>query len=319
MLTTDDSVGDNTADNIDNYVNDSNTVKEMLPLMTSQVKNEYLMPEMSDDYEVAVPVVVTNSTPKLMTQSKRVTRTTNKIRAKSTQSANNDRNATDQLKCPKIGCYQSLSSQNQLDKHIVSAHPNARPYRCSYCPKAYKRSYHLKQHHNKTHADDQPMRGRISVDDERQNFSRCRLADRSGYLCDWPDCQQLIVTYDGFKSHMRIHRGDYRYACDECDKQYVNNYSLIRHQRESHNRSVDYECQYPDCHYKTSLRFRLNSHYMIHNNQKAFKCRINGCKSSFNIEYDLTRHKVRKHGLNRVQRIVSTDTNSRFMSQLPID
>ncbi|CAG2105735.1 unnamed protein product [Medioppia subpectinata] len=315
MLTADNSVGHNS----DHFNNDSVDRKEIvLPLMTSQLNDECLIPETRGDYEVAVPVVVTNSTPILITRPKPANRAKNKPKAKSTQSGINDGNATDQFKCPKIGCYLSFSSQFQLNKHLMSAHPNARPYRCPYCPKAYKLWHHLKQHHNRTHANDHQRGDRLSTDDERQHFSRCRLDDGSGFRCDWPDCQQVISRFENFRGHMRTHRCDYRFPCDECDKRYVDYQRLVRHQRSAHNRSVDFECHFADCHYKTVHKYRLNMHLMKHSQQKAFKCRINGCKSSFNLKRNLNLHKDRKHGLNRVKHYPS-EQNSIFMSQLLIN
>ncbi|CAG2182577.1 unnamed protein product, partial [Oppiella nova] len=194
-----------------------------------------------------------------------------------------------------MGCDMSFISNYKLDEHVKRVHPNARPFMCPNCHNTYKRAINLKIHENKCKS--RPNRHRATPEEEL-DLKRCVLDDQKTYRCDWPHCQQVLANRYRFMGHIRAHRGDYRFPCNECDKKYTLKDLLMRHKKLCHNTSPDnlLECRHPDCQFTTRLQSKLEMHYNEkHMSERLFKCRINGCKLSFKLKEDLIKHKAKKH------------------------
>ncbi|CAG2168478.1 unnamed protein product [Oppiella nova] len=56
-----------------------------------------------------------------------------------------------------------------------------------------------------------------------------------------------------------------------------------------------FHCFWPKCQYKTSYKFDLYKHQLIHTNSKRFKCDFNNCNKVYKTHSDLNQHKQRVH------------------------
>ncbi|XP_040585653.1 zinc finger protein 809-like isoform X2 [Mesocricetus auratus] len=131
-------------------------------------------------------------------------------------------------------------------------------------------------------------------------------------------------VYKGTKSRHRaraktcrqkLHRGGKLYECEDCEKTFCTNSTLIKHRRRTHNVEKRFECT--ECgksyhwqsdltaHEKTHWQERtyickgcgkaffrkshLNAHERTHTDEKPHKC--TECNKAFHYKSDLTRHK----------------------------
>uniref|UniRef100_A0A3Q3H1V4 Zinc finger protein 236 n=1 Tax=Kryptolebias marmoratus TaxID=37003 RepID=A0A3Q3H1V4_KRYMA len=125
-----------------------------------------------------------------------------------------------------------LQQSSQSDLQLTTETPDyqedsedntKRTYRCSWCPKGFKKSSHLKQH-IRSHTGEKPY--------------RCHL------------CGRGFVSAGVLKSHLNTHTGVKPFKCDVCEASFTTNGSLSRHMI-IHVKS--FKCSLCDDSFRTSL------------------------------------------------------------------
>jgi uncharacterized Zn-finger protein len=129
------------------------------------------------------------------------------------------------------------TSQSLLKGVGVSSDPafapaewtKARPYRCTQCPSAFKKSSHLKQH-LRSHSGERP------------------------YKCF--QCFRSFISSGVLKNHIKTHEGVRSHKCPDCQLTFTTNGSLKRHMVSIHSELRAFVC--PHCHktFKTSVQCR---------------------------------------------------------------
>ncbi|CAL4122950.1 unnamed protein product, partial [Meganyctiphanes norvegica] len=155
---------------------------------------------------------------------------------------NNRKALSDHLRCHKHNgfpckfCHARLQTVDSLNVHINEIHTHEIQYQCKYCSQAFfssgRLSYHIKRHHT----------------------------DR----CSYPNlCHLCGKTYpypSELRHHLRSHRDERIYKCDNCDKSFLKQGDLTYHKRK-HTGEKPHKCPYCD------LRFprpnTLKSHIRV--------------------------------------------------------
>lgn len=192
-----------------------------------------------------------------------------------------------------------------------------RPFKCSFCPKAFKRREHLITHEN-IHRGIKPFKCRYcdhAFTD--RNAQACHERVHEGvrpYTCD--ECGRAFTQRTDFTRHIRIHtgerthqcryceakfigssnlltherghRGERPHKCDECGSSFYKKTDLSRHQR-IHTGERPYACQYCPDRFTQPTHRRM--HEMAHLKVKPHRCRF--CETSFLRIGDLNRHEKR--------------------------
>ncbi|KAJ9573731.1 hypothetical protein L9F63_008894 [Diploptera punctata] len=199
--------------------------------------------------------------------------------------------------CNKLFPYKSF-----LNKHIL-IHRSEKPFKCSVCNKAFRWESYFKIH-IRVHINDKLFKCGVCnrAFSEMSYLKRHELVHSGDkrlkcFKCD--HCDKLFPAKLNLRMHMNIHSSERALKCALCDNIYSNKFGLDRHMV-IHSNVKAFKCsvcnksfahksylkshvlthninekafQCPAC-ISVGQKEDLESHLRIHNNEKAFKCRV---------------------------------------------
>lgn len=159
-------------------------------------------------------------------------------------------------------CNVNFERHGDYKRHMVK-HSDQRPYKCEVCEKAFKRPAEMSCHMD--------------------------LHRGVEYLCEL--CNFTTINKVSLSTHKRrMHKRDFRYHCDKCNRSFMSNYDLQDH-KASHLGTKTFICEH--CGNAYSQRTYLVAHKrFVHRIQqgapKKFHCNL--CSKSFATDHNLRKH-----------------------------
>ena len=191
---------------------------------------------------------------------------------------------------------KKLFYPNYLPNHM-NVHTGERPYKCKYCPKAFKDSTGLKTHHQ-SHENIKPYKC-----DQCENKAFRRLEDLKKHelkhrgiklhVCSF--CAKSFSSLATLNSHeKKFHSVKTevidQFNCDQCHEEFKTRSSLRDHQIRKHGRKGEiYKC--PECPKDFTNPAFLKSHLRTHTDERPFTCPY--CPLKFKAKYHMECHRKR--------------------------
>lgn len=229
------------------------------------------------------------------------------------------------LKCPHCG--KRFKTENTFQNHL-KYHSGPRPFKCSVCEETFASNTKLKTH-KKMHR----RRGPLACSFCGQMFKREKNLNAhlqihgqtpgkrvgpKNRLFKCSICERYYNNSAMLRTHMKTHCEDRPFSCPFCEKRFVEQQDVARHQRASHHMcplcsegffdrrglkehlrlhspmellEVEKPFVCAGCGRRFSSESNLQIHMVVHSNERPFHCSI--CEKSFKQESVLTVHMKR--------------------------
>ena len=116
------------------------------------------------------------------------------------------------------------------------------------------------------------------------------------FLCTWPDCGKTYGKASKLTEHVRSHTNTRPFQCTVCEKTFLRNGHLRRHQATAHTADPKpFSCSHVGCTKSFSLKHHLRRHGRTHEETRPFQCPESGCEAGFTRKEQLKKHMMTLH------------------------
>ena len=210
------------------------------------------------------------------------------------------------FKCNHEGCNHGSNSLSNLRVH-EKTHRYERLFRCDHDKCFFKTKYKQNLNkHKKIHIVTMSEEVTNLLDSVPKQIVEVELLNieedseiykAKKYQCD--KCSFSVDRFDSLRRHKIIHTNKKAYKCNDCTFSTHHPYTLVSHKKTIHNDDKAFKCD--EClfesHYRSDLtRHRKKVHIFKElNDQKLFKCDVDGCTFLSKFKSFLIRHRIVIH------------------------
>lgn len=123
-----------------------------------------------------------------------------------------------------------------------------------------------------------------------------QLHEQTFFSCSFTNCDKKFRRKSSLRKHSYLHKGKFKYKCDDCDIKFIDLTKFELHKNTKHKTkdSTTWTCQEPNCGKSFASPDYLKRHQVTHSGKKIRK---NGLKINKLMIYCCRRLQIQMHGL----------------------
>lgn len=195
----------------------------------------------------------------------------------------------DGLRSFKYVCAYCHCSFYKIKQHIEKEHGEGSNQCCNICSEKFDSPSSLLSHMESSHKFIVPINDETSEIQANTNYILMDgEACKKSLSCDY--CERTFESFHKLQSHIKLrHKGNNKFACNNCDKEYLSEGELVKHERSIHNILFRYKCEVDGCNQEFVLRRQYKKHQKEnHRDKPVFGCTL--CEKTFQSKYSLQEH-----------------------------
>lgn len=191
-------------------------------------------------------------------------------------------------------CNKAFIQKVHLKRHEMT-HTGERPFACHLCDKAFPQKVHLNRHF-KTHTPYEPDPTAVEQPSPNQQQQQQQQGTMSGlrkqnverpFACQ--HCNKAFIQKVHLQRHEKLHAPRERpFSCDTCGRSFFDKAKLKLHAKVHAVVNLTYPCSFGDCTQEFSSVMHVKAHEQTHMGQKTHACQF--CQKLFTSKSNCKTH-----------------------------
>ncbi|XP_061377264.1 zinc finger protein 436-like [Danaus plexippus] len=169
-------------------------------------------------------------------------------------------------------CEECGRTVRNLKEHMYLHQPllTRKRYKCKVCEKMFSSCSARYKHYKTKHLGIKQHCNECNKDVVSLSAHRMVIHNTESLPYECVSCGRRFISRSLRDHHMLTHTKNRPHPCDQCEKTFKSNYTLMQHRRQVHDKEKSHLCQF--CSKRFFKKYHLQVHLRSHSKEKPYEC-----------------------------------------------